>query len=123
VAASGLPGEPSAERGLAVTVDWHGRTVVLSASGEVDLSTAPKLEAAVHQALGDQPERLIIDLSEVRFFASAGITPLVATHEATRGRIAFGIVVANDVVFRSLKLTAVDCELTIYSSLEDALAG
>lgn len=108
---------------MSVTVNWRQDAVVLLVSGEIDLSTAPRLEEAFNLALTNGPKTLIVDLTNVTFFSSAGITPLIATQEATRDRTKFRIVVANTAVFRSLKLTAVDHELSIFATLADALEG
>lgn len=108
---------------LTVSVDWSGPAVVLRVSGEIDMTTAGRLEDAVNLALTNNPQRLVLDLTGVGFFSSAGITPLIAAQEATRGRTRFAVVITGDPVFRSLKLTGVDCDLAIYASVEDALAG
>lgn len=100
---------------------WQGSAVVLSVCGQIDMTTAGRLEEAVNLALTNDPQRLVLDLSGVQFFSSAGITPLIATHEATRGRTHFGVV-TGDVVFRSLKLTGMDLDLSIHATVADALA-
>lgn len=114
---------PPASGDLSVTVHWRGPAVILTVSGEIDMATAGRLEEALNLALTNEPERLVLDLSGVDFFSSAGITPLVATQEATRGRTTFALVVSGDAVFRSLKLTGVDLDLAIFSTVEDALAS
>lgn len=102
-------------------MQWRGSAVVLCVSGQIDMTTAGRLEEAVDLALTNDPQRLVLDLSGVQFFSSAGITPLMTTHEATRGRTQFGVV-TGDVVFRSLKLTGMDLDLSIHATVEDALA-
>lgn len=114
---------PPASGDLSVTVHWRGPAVILTVSGEIDMATAGRLEEALNLALTNEPERLVLDLSGVDFFSSAGITPLVATQEATRGHTTFALVVSGDAVFRSLKLTGVDLDLAIFSTVEDALAS
>ncbi|MGH3434388.1 MAG: STAS domain-containing protein [Thermocrispum sp.] len=104
-----------------MTVQWRGPSVVLRIAGEIDMTTAGRLEEAVALALTNEPRRLVLDLSDVAFFSSAGISTLVATREATCGRTGFAVV-TGDAVFRSLKLTGLDVDLTIYSSVDDALA-
>jgi anti-anti-sigma factor len=46
-------------------------------SGELDISTAGSLEATVASLVAERPERLIFDLSGLRFMDSAGIAVLL----------------------------------------------
>ncbi|MBE1462023.1 STAS domain-containing protein [Kibdelosporangium phytohabitans] len=60
---------------------------VLGFAGEVDLSTAPALEKAILAALGELGGgRLIVDLTEVTFLASAGMSALIAGREKAAGK-------------------------------------
>jgi anti-anti-sigma factor len=47
-------------------------------SGELDMSNADSLQRAVAAITADRPQRLVFDLSGVRFMDSAGIAVLVA---------------------------------------------
>ncbi|WP_039912374.1 STAS domain-containing protein, partial [Amycolatopsis vancoresmycina] len=59
---------------LRVTAHPTGDAVVLAAAGELDLLSAPVLGDEVATALAGAPALLVIDLSEVTFLASIGIT-------------------------------------------------
>jgi anti-anti-sigma factor len=50
---------------------------IITVSGELDISNAGKLEATVASAAAERPERLIFDLSGLRFMDSAGIAVLL----------------------------------------------
>ena len=50
---------------------------IVSVSGELDSSNAASLEAAVAPIAAEHPERLVFDLSRLRFMDSAGIAVLV----------------------------------------------
>ena len=58
----------------------EGRCVVALA-GELDLQTAPQLEAVVSQALADDPVLLVLDLSALTFIDSSGLRSVLAAHE------------------------------------------
>lgn len=58
--------------------------VVLRPQGEIDLSRAPEFRQAIVQAQGDNPSRLIIDLSDVPYMDSSGVATLVETMQASR---------------------------------------
>lgn len=51
--------------------------MVVSVAGELDVSTARDLEAAVEEACVTKPAELLFDLSELRFMDSAGIAVLL----------------------------------------------
>jgi len=50
---------------------------VVSVSGDLDISNAASLQAAVAAVTAQSPERLIFDLSDLRFMDSAGIAVLI----------------------------------------------
>jgi anti-sigma B factor antagonist len=50
---------------------------VVTVSGELDISNAGKLEQTVASVAAERPERLIFDLSGLRFMDSAGIAVLL----------------------------------------------
>lgn len=58
--------------GLTVSVSVHGQDAIVEASGELDLATAPKLEAALDEP---SPEggRVILDLRHLRFSDAQGL--------------------------------------------------
>jgi|GEM_PF-5536771 Anti-anti-sigma regulatory factor (antagonist of anti-sigma factor) len=58
------------------TESLHSETLV-RARGELDISTVLPFREAAFAAIGQHPERLVLELSEVREIDSAGITSLV----------------------------------------------
>ena len=50
---------------------------VIRARGDVDMESAPRLEAAIEQAVASNPKSVLIDLSDVTFLDSSGIRSLV----------------------------------------------
>ncbi len=56
--------------------------LVLALSGELDLLTAPELEAALSEAQGEPHELLAIDLSQLTFMDSSGLAVLVGAKES-----------------------------------------
>jgi anti-sigma B factor antagonist len=79
--------------------------VTVTATGEVDTLTAPAFSSVLDTALRRRPPELVIDLSGIRFFGSAGLTVLVEAHEAARD---------SDVALRLIATTrAVTCALTV----------
>jgi anti-sigma B factor antagonist len=104
------------------TADAH----ILSVEGEIDLGTVASLEQAVTTALGRAEHALlVIDLSQVGFLSSAGISALLKTKQSSEElSVAFRLVVPQGAVMRrSLEITGLLDVLPIYTSREAALAG
>lgn len=51
-------------------------------AGEIDLLAEPPLQAHLTKLLAHQPERLIIDLSQVSFMGATGLSVLIRTRRA-----------------------------------------
>jgi anti-sigma B factor antagonist len=58
--------------------------VVVSVRGDVDVATAPALRAELHQAIGADGSRVIIDVSGMDFIDSAGLGVLVGALKRAR---------------------------------------
>jgi len=71
-----LDSDRRAEVVIDTRLDPTGAPIVI-VSGELDISTAPSLEAIVASLTAEHPERLIFDLSDLRFMDSAGIAVLI----------------------------------------------
>jgi anti-anti-sigma factor len=52
--------------------------------GEVDLATAPELEASVQEAFGIAPDAVLLDLRALTFIDSSGLRVLVALSNTAR---------------------------------------
>ncbi len=59
-----------------LTEDPDG-TPVVRLSGELDMTTSPRLEAAVAPIVADSPARLVVDARELEFADSSAIALLV----------------------------------------------
>jgi anti-sigma B factor antagonist len=93
----------------------------LCPKGEIDLSTAPLLRAEWEAAVDvHRPERLIVDLSDVTFLDSSGISLIVTIYKRQRSR--GGVVViknAPEIVRTTLRITRVDTIIDVLGN-EDA---
>jgi anti-sigma B factor antagonist len=109
---------------LRVTPHHSDGTVVLAAAGEVDLLSAPVLSEAITTALADAPALLVVDLTEVSFLASIGITVLLEARRVTGDRTRVRVVAPeHGVVNRTLQLTGLHEALAVVTTRDDALAG
>lgn len=69
--------------GLEVRYPAPGVCVVV-VEGEVDMLTAPLLEACVREQLAALPKHLVLDLESVRFLGSSGLSCLLRARELTQ---------------------------------------
>jgi anti-anti-sigma factor len=91
-------------------VAWHAEDhgVVVVAAGDVDMDTADQLSAVITTALDAGGERLIVDLSRVGFFGSAGVRVLAEQHaQATAAGCRIELHGVSAMVARVLEISGV----------------
>jgi len=106
--------------GCVILEEWVGRTVVVSASGVVDMLTSPQLEASIEKSLKKNPAAIIVDLTGVDFLASAGMGVLVAARDQAASDVGFGVVASGPATSRPLKLVGLADIIGLYSTLDEA---
>jgi anti-sigma B factor antagonist len=108
---------------LTVTTTRRSGAVVVSLAGDLDMTTVGQAAAALRAAT-DQGVPVVLDMTEVRFFSSAGLNLLLQLHEDVRDR-QLDVRVAGDqrAVIRPLELTGLTELFPIHPSLSDALAA
>jgi anti-anti-sigma factor len=116
---------PSGEPHLSVTAVRHGAAQVLQVRGEVDATSAWRIDGAVVGALraGIIHGPVIVDLSGVTLFSAAGITALMTARKLCDGLADLCVVAVSSPVMRLLEVTALSGELTVYPTLDRALTG
>ncbi|MGZ5364697.1 MAG: STAS domain-containing protein [Mycobacterium sp.] len=104
------------------TEKWVERVAIVSASGELDMLTAPQLRDAVQSALSKNPTGLIVDLTSVDFLGSAGMQVLMEAHNQTGGtETRFAVVAEGSATSRPLKITGIADLIDLFSALDDAV--
>jgi anti-sigma B factor antagonist len=71
------PGERPAPVQLSITRSDDVTCVVLELAGELDVTTAPKLEQALSELDSEAHNRVLLDLNELSFVDSAGVSVLI----------------------------------------------
>jgi anti-sigma B factor antagonist len=102
----------------------EGAWEVLNVGGEVDLSTAPALRSAVDDVLVSGRRRLVVDLADVTFMDSSGLSVLVAGFKAMReagGEMT--VVCPNASISKIFAITGLDRVFSIHPSLDEALSA
>ena len=92
-------------------------------SHDIDTANAAELEKEL--AASVQPERLIVDLSEVRYIDSAGIDMLIRLSERLHQRRSGLVLVIPQAspLVRLAEIVDLPAALRVYPSVADAVAG
>jgi anti-sigma B factor antagonist len=103
------------------TLETGDRAYLVSVEGELDLYSAPRLQAEL-DALASDASDVVLDLSQVTFIDATALGAILAAGRRLReadGRLA--LVAATDATRKLLALVGVDRVLPIYESSERAL--
>ena len=91
---------------------------------EIDITNAAGLRAALLEAAGRGPGRVVVDMSRTRFCDTAGIHALVEAHKrAGAGGGEVRLVITGAAVLRIFAITGLDNVIPYYASLDDALTA
>jgi anti-sigma B factor antagonist len=109
---------------LLLHVETVDQMAIVSAHGEVDLYTAPNLRETLAKVLGSHPcPHVIADLTDVVFIDSVGLGVLVAANLRAEDRgVLFTLVPSSD-CRRLLRLTCLDTDFRMASTIDNAIAG
>jgi anti-anti-sigma factor len=97
---------------------------VASVEGEIDLSNATELEVAISDAVGNEAVGLVVDLANVDYLDSSGVTLLFnLARRVSRRQQEFVVVVPAEAHVREiLTLSGATEVLALRSSLPEALS-
>jgi len=97
-----------------VTIEQRDSEVHLALRGELDISTAQRLEDDLRRVEAEKPQLIVLDLKDLSFMDSTGLRLLITADARARedGR-RLAIVRANVMIRRVLRLTRLDERLEI----------
>ena len=111
------------ERSFAIHRNTVDGSSVVTASGEIDLSTAAAFEAQLAGAVEDTTRGVVVDLSGVTFMDSTALSALVHCFERQRARLErLTLVSADSRVTTLLEVTRLDRILEVFPTRAEALA-
>ncbi|OBA85682.1 anti-anti-sigma factor [Mycobacteriaceae bacterium 1482268.1] len=113
---------------LEVTQNVRDAAVVVSAEGEIDSSTVDilisHLETALEAATAHPARLLVLELSDVTYFGSAGLNAVLGCYEkGLADAVAVRVVASNAEVLMPIEVTKLDKVLRPYRTVKDALDG
>lgn len=100
-----------------------GDIIVVTATGAVDMLSAPQLQEVVDTVAAKKPAGLIVDMTGVEFLASAGMQVLMITHNRLSEDTRFAVVADGPATSRPLKITGIADSIELFSSLDVALTS
>jgi anti-sigma B factor antagonist len=103
---------------------WSGRTAVVTAAGEIDITNAESLRDALLSALNAGALGLVVNMTATTFLDSAGVTALVRASRraaATEATVRLAVTAAS--VLRVLNLVGIDRLIEVHPSVADAVAS
>jgi anti-anti-sigma factor len=105
-------------------LDQDQGIVVASVEGEIDLSNAAELEVAISQAVGNEAVGLVVDLANVEYLDSSGVTLLFnLARRVARRQQEFAVVAPAEAHVREiLTLSGAAEALSLRDSLPEALS-
>lgn len=115
-------GRRPADEGV-TAVEWIGRAVVVRLAGELDLANADELRKALVNAAAREPERLVVDLSEVEFMDSTALGVLVEARARLADARALLLAGPGIETRRALEVSGLDRHLTVHEAVAQALAA
>ena len=106
-----------------VKLEHVGPSALVRVTGEVDMASEMLLRRHLTEAMAAEPATVVLDLTGVTFFASAGLHVLVdVQHDAAAKGMDLRVVADSRIVLRPLQITGVDQLVTLVSSVDQALA-
>jgi anti-sigma B factor antagonist len=109
---------------LQVETQHEGDVAVVAATGEVDVFTAPGLDAEITALVEQGHSRLVVDLSGVSFLDSTGLGVLVKGLKTARDAGgSMHLVVTSERIRKIFDITGLDASLPLFDTVGDALAG
>lgn len=108
---------------MTVTTSRQSGAVVVSLAGDLDMTTVDRATVALRGAMTEGGP-VVLDMTGVRFFSSAGLNLLLQLHEDVQhNRVDVRLAGDQRAVIRPLELTGLTGLFPIHSSVSAALAA
>ena len=108
---------------LQLTTQEVAGHAVVRLKGELDIATVDDLRDNLRKARQTYGEHVILDLAELEFMDSQGLSVIVGCHKAvTAGGGSLALVAPRPIVRRTLEITGLSGRLPVFGSIEEAAA-
>ena len=100
------------------------QVVILAPTGRLDITTAWQFRLKLQETISTETPHILVNLSEVNFIDSSGLTSLVAgMRDADKTEGSFRICNVHPEAKLVFEVTMMDSVFEIYETEEEALAG
>jgi anti-sigma B factor antagonist len=96
-------------------------SVVVSLAGELDLYNAHEVREALLECCAESPDRLVVDLSGVKFIDSTALGVLIEARTRLENRRGFLLAAPGLETKRALEISGLDRHFAVHDSLDAAL--
>ncbi|MBD0292873.1 MAG: STAS domain-containing protein [Jiangellaceae bacterium] len=96
---------------------------IVSAAGDIDLDSAPRLRDALCEAIREPRPNVLLDLTAVGFVDSTGLAVLLASFRQARalgGSLRMVVPPRPSIVRKVIEITGLNRLFTVYASLAEA---
>ena len=100
-----------------------GAAVVVHLAGELDLYNAATVRETLLESASARPERLVVDLSAVRFIDSTALGVLIEARTKLPDARAFLLAAPRLETTRALSVAGLDRHFAVHETVADALAA
>jgi anti-sigma B factor antagonist len=97
--------------------------VVVSLAGELDLYNAHEVREALLELCAESPDRLVVDLSGVKFIDSTALGVLIEARTRLANRRGFLLAAPGLETRRALEISGLDRHFTVHDSRDAALSA
>jgi anti-sigma B factor antagonist len=104
-------------------ISHNNGSVVVSLAGELDLYNANEVREALLECAAEEPERLVVDLSAVKFIDSTALGVLVEARSRLANRRGFMLAAPGRETKRALEISGLDRHFSVHDTLDAALAA
>ncbi|MGD1050948.1 MAG: STAS domain-containing protein [Solirubrobacteraceae bacterium] len=96
---------------FSVQSERNGGTVRLMPTGELDIASVPDFELSFDAAVGEAPDAIVVDLSQLTFIDSTGLRALLSMSERYKGDL--GLTLGSPAVERIIDITGTRGQLPL----------
>jgi anti-sigma B factor antagonist len=97
--------------------------VIVSLAGELDLYNANTVREALLECCAEAPDRLVVELSAVKFIDSTALGVLIEARTRLANRRGFLLAAPGLETRRALEISGLDRHFAVHESLEQALSA
>jgi anti-sigma B factor antagonist len=120
---SSFEGAEAAREDPVTSVERNDGAVIVKLGGELDLYNAHVVRDTLLEACAEAPDRLVVDLSGVKFIDSTALGVLIEARTRMANRRAFLLAAPGLETKRALEISGLDRHFSVHASLEDALGA